>query len=233
MRGAPSPDKIDPFGPTFLSYRQSDGTELATTVAWALRTMGLPVWRDIDDLPPGDTNTRLQEAMSDGLSGAVLLVTQGVAQSTAIKEIEAPQLLRLHADPGFSFAIGNAIRREGAEEPRFSGRETRLISLGILRGGGWPPSVKLAAIRSRSRYGQGPNRQPRSAHLVYPSGRVHPRPGAGCRTRIAGSHSQRCWPTSRNSLRSPALGMSKSAAEPTCPWRWPWERLSLHPAGSI
>ncbi|MCE2511797.1 MAG: toll/interleukin-1 receptor domain-containing protein [Acidimicrobiia bacterium] len=49
---------IDPRGPVFISYRQSDGREIAETLAWALRAAGVPVWHDQTDLPPGDTERR-------------------------------------------------------------------------------------------------------------------------------------------------------------------------------
>ena len=45
----------DPADPVFISYRQKDGTGVAGELAWLLRAAGIPVWRDRDDLPPGDT----------------------------------------------------------------------------------------------------------------------------------------------------------------------------------
>lgn len=50
-------DDVDPKGPVFLSYRQSDGTPVAVALPWLLRATGVPVWHDATDLPPGDTNS--------------------------------------------------------------------------------------------------------------------------------------------------------------------------------
>ena len=66
---------FDAAGPLFLSYRQSDGTAIVASLAWLLRAAGIPVWRDKDDLPPGDTADRLEQAIADGLSGAVFVIT--------------------------------------------------------------------------------------------------------------------------------------------------------------
>ena len=92
--------RTSPRGPVFLSYRHSDGADLAMALAWALRASGVPVWLDRSDLPPGDTERRLEEAMQSGLSGAVLLVTHDIAASSVVKEIELPHLLRLERRGG-------------------------------------------------------------------------------------------------------------------------------------
>ena len=42
----------DPTGPVFISYRWSDGADLAIDAARRLRASGVPVWLDRDDLPP-------------------------------------------------------------------------------------------------------------------------------------------------------------------------------------
>ena len=96
--------RVSPRGPVFLSYRHSDGAELALSLAWALRASGVPVWLDRSDLPPGDTERRLEEAMQSGLSGAVLLVTPDIAASSVVKETELPHLLRLEAE-GALYAV--------------------------------------------------------------------------------------------------------------------------------
>ncbi len=103
---------FDRRGPVFISYRQSDGSEIAEALAWGLRAAGVPVWHDQTDLPPGDTEFRLTEALSSGLSGAVLLVTPEIENSEVIREVELPLLLELEKNSAFSLAIGSAI-----EEP--------------------------------------------------------------------------------------------------------------------
>ena len=104
--------RISSRGPVFLSYRHSDGSDLAQALAWALRSAGVPVWLDRSDLPPGDTERRLEEAMQSGLSGAVLLVTPDITASSVVKEIELPHLLRLEAEGAFTLSIASTIEAE-------------------------------------------------------------------------------------------------------------------------
>jgi hypothetical protein len=106
---ADPPTDPNQLGPTFISYRQSDGLDLAIALAWSLRAAGVPVWHDQTDLPPGDTSRRLAEALDGGLSGAVLLVTEEIANSTVVQDIELPSLLELEADPAFTFAVASTI----------------------------------------------------------------------------------------------------------------------------
>ncbi|HKI06299.1 MAG TPA: SAVED domain-containing protein [Thermoanaerobaculia bacterium] len=104
---------VDPLGPVFISYRSSDGADLAYKVARALRCAGAPVWHDQEDLPPGDTRTRLQEALARGLSGAVLVVTPEIEHSSVVRDVELPELLRLHTDPDFIFVVASTLERAG------------------------------------------------------------------------------------------------------------------------
>ncbi len=101
---------FDPLGAHFVSYRQSDGTPLATEIEWRLRAAGVPVWRDVRDLLPGDTKTRIQEALGEGLAGGVLVITPEVEKSEIVREIEAPELIDLAERTEFSLAIANNIR---------------------------------------------------------------------------------------------------------------------------
>ena len=104
--------RVSPRGPVFLSYRHSDGVELAIALAWALRSAGVPVWLDRSDLPPGDTERRLEEAMQSGLSGAVLIVTPDIGASNFVKETELPHLIALEAEGGFRLSIASTIEAE-------------------------------------------------------------------------------------------------------------------------
>lgn len=96
---------VDPAGPIFISHRSTDGSEPAVALARLLRSSGLPVWLDQDDLPPGDIAIRLSEVLDHGLSGAVLVVTPDVGASTVIRDLELPKLLALAKDPDFTLAI--------------------------------------------------------------------------------------------------------------------------------
>ena len=118
---------VNPLAPVFISYRTSDGSGLATSLAWALRATGVPVWHDITDLPPGDTTRRLQEALTQGLSGAALLITPDIGHSSVVRDIEVPGLLQLEPDPDFTFAIGSIIGAPAGPRKRPHGsRGTRL-----------------------------------------------------------------------------------------------------------
>lgn len=108
-----TPTGVRVLAPVFISYRTSDGKDLAAALAWALRSTGVPVWHDITELPPGDTTRRLKEALSAGLSGAVLLVTPDITYSSVVRETELPGLLALEPDPAFTFAIGSIVVRPG------------------------------------------------------------------------------------------------------------------------
>lgn len=113
---APQSDSVDITGPIFLSYRHFDGTKILARLAWFLRTSGVPVWRDQDDLPPGDTDDRLSQALADGLSGGVLVITQDVANSRVVRQIEAEKLIQLHlADPRFQLLVANDVRSKSGQ----------------------------------------------------------------------------------------------------------------------
>ncbi|WP_350349067.1 SAVED domain-containing protein [Agromyces sp. G08B096] len=103
----------EPSDPVFISYRQKDGTDIAAELAWLLRTAGVPVWRDRDDLPPGDTEARLKQAIAAGISGGVLVITPDVANSRVVKTLEAPHLLALHDNHEvFALGIANSVKTE-------------------------------------------------------------------------------------------------------------------------
>lgn len=125
----------DPTGPIFISYRQKDGTAIAAELAWLLRAAGLPVWRDRDDLPPGDTQNRLIQAISAGISGAVLVVTPDIINSNVVKTVEAPGLLELHrTHPQFALAIANAVDTEDSS-PDYTAPDALLdVKPGTLTG---------------------------------------------------------------------------------------------------
>lgn len=121
-----SPEQVDIKGPLFLSYRQRDGSEIVTSLAWLLRAAGVPVWRDKDDLPPGDTADRLEQALADGLSGGVLTITPDIASSDIVRGIEAPALIRLHqVDSRFQLLIANGISSD--QEDMDYGAPDRLL----------------------------------------------------------------------------------------------------------
>ncbi|MCC6266812.1 MAG: SAVED domain-containing protein [Dehalococcoidia bacterium] len=96
-------------GPVFISYRQSDGWERATQIEHLLRAAGLVLWRDRNDLRAGNTRDRLDEALTGGLSGAVLVVTEDIKHSDIVRNNELPRLLQLDERPEFSLCIANEV----------------------------------------------------------------------------------------------------------------------------
>lgn len=109
--------RYDPAGPIFISYRQSDGTELAQRLDRFLRSGGLVPWRDLVDLPPGETARRVGEAFDEGISAAVLLVTPEIKRSQFVPAIELPALLDLEREPhDFSLTIVNTIPKKPDEQ---------------------------------------------------------------------------------------------------------------------
>lgn len=92
----------DAKGPIFISYRQSDGKPYAELLDNYLRAGGLVPWRDLVDLPPGETKQRVEEAFEEGISNAVLVVTNDLADSEFVPKVELPALLGLDATRGTS-----------------------------------------------------------------------------------------------------------------------------------
>ncbi len=116
-------------GPVFISYRQSDGTSEAGSLEDLLRAAGLVVWRDRTDLRPGTTIDRLEQALTQGLSAAVLVVTPEVVYSEIVRERELPRLLELDQDPTFSLCIANKVARAGNDSKLDYDAPDRLLRL--------------------------------------------------------------------------------------------------------
>ncbi len=108
----------DPKGPIFVSYRQSDGTAYAERLDTYLRAGGLVPWRDLVNLPPGETAQRVSEAFDEGISNAVLIVTPELEHSEFVPQVELPPLLGLDADTGnakpFHLLVLNTIAKDGS-----------------------------------------------------------------------------------------------------------------------
>jgi hypothetical protein len=92
----------DPTGRSFLSYRRTRRHEAELLVA-AQHDVGIPTWRDVDDLDERPTEDAVRgELDSPRLANAVLWLTPEVAASHMIRQVEAPLILaRARRDPGF------------------------------------------------------------------------------------------------------------------------------------
>ena len=101
----------DVTGAMFVSYRRSPGRRSgdaeADRVRDALHDRGIPTWRDRDDLRPVPTEEELRRILrSDGIAGAVMLVSPEVEESETIREIEAPEIFdRVGRNDGFFVQI--------------------------------------------------------------------------------------------------------------------------------
>ncbi len=92
----------EPTGSVFISYRRSParpaGDREASLVRDALRHVGMPTWRDLDDLEHEPTEEALVAAINDpSLAGAVLLISPEVEASSTVREVEALRIFRRHA----------------------------------------------------------------------------------------------------------------------------------------
>ncbi len=185
--------QVNDLDPIFLSYRHSDGDDLAMELVWVLRSYGVPVWHDQTHLPPGQFQRRLDEALNSGLSGAVLLVTPDIVHSEIVREQELPALLELEADPAFTFAIGNVITDAtgtldyGAPDhllPQPTGRsESSISSL-------WPITPEWPSWRARWPSG-GCGAPPRTVSCGWTSRHAFP-PSARRRRRWRCAPARRC-----------------------------------------
>lgn len=72
--------RVDRRGPVLVCYRQDDGATIAREAARALRSVGVPVWFDENDMGVGRFDRTFRRAAEAGLSGAVFVATPNVAE---------------------------------------------------------------------------------------------------------------------------------------------------------
>ena len=96
----------------FISYRHSDGMKYADELCSMLRAVGLRVWRDTFDMPPGDIRTSVRDVLERDASGAVVIVTPKVINSDFIKQKEVPLIRELARKKDFTFALVSTVERE-------------------------------------------------------------------------------------------------------------------------
>lgn len=121
------------------------------------------MWLDRDDLPPGETDVRLREALDSGISGALLVATPNVGirkTKDAIHDIEAPLIFETLAKiAGFTLAVLNTeaeapmkVEREATNRlygmPDASSLHARVSSRSIQIA--VEPSCSNSAFRQRS-----------------------------------------------------------------------------------
>ena len=105
-------------GPVFISYHQGSGAVDAEFIETYLRAGGIVPWRDIRDLETGTVERNVKQAIEEGLSGGVLLLSEGISESSFVPEIEVPLLVEAQKeDPeGFQLHIVNTFRKPGSPD---------------------------------------------------------------------------------------------------------------------
>lgn len=98
------PESTDPTGRSFVSYRRSRLEEVHRLVQ-AQHEIGIPTWQDVDDLGEVQTEPELRRVLTDpATANAVLWLTPDVANSTTIRNVEAPLIVgRERRGDGFFF----------------------------------------------------------------------------------------------------------------------------------
>lgn len=119
---------VDRRGPVLVCYRQDDGATIARKAARALRSVGVPVWFDENDMGVGRFDRTFRRAAEAGLSGTVFVATPNVTRSDFIRSDEAPVWDALANDQDFILAIvnGGPARADGRPDYSFP---TELLAL--------------------------------------------------------------------------------------------------------
>mgnify|MGYP000059143750 FL=1 len=109
--------QIDPYGPVFISYRHSDGKSIADRVSTLLKSVGVPVWIDSEAMQVGHIEKRVDRAIEQTISGAIVISTEDTAHSDVISNNEVPGFLQLlDNDPTFPICIINVNDKGAARE---------------------------------------------------------------------------------------------------------------------
>jgi hypothetical protein len=139
----------DPTGCSFLSYRRSCADDFALLVA-AHHDVGIPTWRDQDNLEEGPTEERIREVLRDPrTANAVLWLTPDVADSDFIQKIEIPLAVeRAQRKDGFFLVpvAARGLRPEDAGsviDPRFTAED--LTFWNVRNAGDGPIDHRVAA----------------------------------------------------------------------------------------
>lgn len=95
----------NPMGQVFLSYKHSH-QELAEALDVSLREHGIPIWRDVRDIGPDPLQAQIIDDLNDpDLAGGIVLVSEDVAESDIILEIELPGLYERWQDDDEFFVV--------------------------------------------------------------------------------------------------------------------------------
>ena len=150
----------DPKGPIFISYRQSDGKPYAELLDNYPRAGGLVPWRDLVDLPPGETKQRVEEAFGEGISNAILVVTEELRDSEFVPKIELPRLLELDAERDAARPFHLLVLNTQEKASRAGEIDVDAPDALLRAKGHWPPPgcEKDAPLRDLKQYALLPTR---------------------------------------------------------------------------
>jgi hypothetical protein len=125
----------NPCGRSFLSYRRVRHAEAAVLIA-AQHDLGIPTWRDMDDLDEVPTEDQIREVLADPeTANAILWITPEVGNADFIRKIEAPLILeRARRDKDFFMVpvlAGGIVHADAALaiDPRISLEELKYWNL--------------------------------------------------------------------------------------------------------
>lgn len=125
--------QIDPYGPVFISYRHSDGKSIADRVSTLLKSVGVPVWIDSEAMQVGHIEKRVDRAIEQTISGAIVISTEDTAHSDVISNNEVPRFLQLlDNDPTFPICIINVNDKDAVGEgPDYSAPDRRMRTVAV------------------------------------------------------------------------------------------------------
>ena len=106
----------NPLGRSFLSYKR-DRSEEAELLIAAQHDLGIPTWRDVDDLGGVPTEDQIKAVLRDPeTANAILWLTPEVASSLMVRTVEAPEILKRARGGDAFFVVPVAAGRLGYAE---------------------------------------------------------------------------------------------------------------------
>lgn len=129
---APAGPPADLRGKVFISYTHRDGTERAQHIKRHLDAAGIRNFWDTQDLGVGDITGVIEDALRRDAAGGVLVTTEGLKDSTFVRNEELPRLLTAAKRQDRALEVDNAFDLDNGDlDPEAPDRVTGL-PLGTL-----------------------------------------------------------------------------------------------------
>lgn len=125
----------DPTGRCFISYRRARADD-AELLVHALHDHGIPTWQDRSNLRFENTEDEIRRVLANpNTSSAVMLITQEVAESAFIRNVEVPDIMRRteNQDGFFLLAVPIGLDYKTAAEAVESSRVAHDILVRKMR----------------------------------------------------------------------------------------------------